>query len=197
MDKEYSRSVGKASCIMNLEELFKVCPPTRTLKYPKTLSKDIEQLKLKRQNLPNESPIFVDSADLVYLLTKQVKTYKEYTPYDLLTLIHYKKFFVKDNQTYYYRISRPIHYGWYNREKAFTVQSASVTDPQLLNSKYNQAIRETRNNLILQIELQVATYDDVLILNRRLIPFNIRVMSRMPDRKLVAFKFDWTNGELL
>jgi hypothetical protein len=178
---------------MNVDELFKICPPVRTLNYPKTLSRDIEQLKLKQSNKTHELPVFVDSADLIYLLTRQVKTYKVYEPFELLTNIHYRK----QNGQYFHRESRDIHYGWYNRENFFVVKSAPVIDANLLDQTYKQAIKQARIDYQTQLELQVATYDDILLINRRLLPFNMRAMTRVTDRKVVVFKWNWLKGELM
>ena len=182
---------------MNQEELFRICPPERPLTYPFQLTNDIKQLQLKLSNQKHELPVFVDSADLINLLTKQVKTYKEYTPYDLLTKIHYRKTEFDRNTKYYYRISRPIHYGWHDNEDSFIVRSNNVTDIDLLDQVYNQKVRETRVSRQIELEVQVATYTDILLINRRLIPYNLRAMNRVTDRKIIVFHYNWINGEIL
>jgi hypothetical protein len=182
---------------MKVEELWTICPPVRPLTNPHQLNKDINNLKLKQANQPHELPVFVDSKDLINLLKKQVKSYKEFSPFDLLTLIHSRKTEFENNNKYYFRISKPIHYGYYGNEQFFQVRSDRVTDIDDLDNTYNQKIEEAKVIFQTELRTQIATYYDILTINRRLLPFNLRAMNRPTDRKLIVFKYDWANNKLL
>jgi len=183
---------------MNEQELFSICPPVRTLQIPHQLHKDLENLKLKSENKRHEYPVFVDSNDLIRLVKRQVKPnkYKFYDPFDLLVTIHYRHIEFEGQQKYYTRVSRPIHYGFYRKEKSFQVKSDRVTDYSELDTAYNEKVVEAKTTFEKELLFQTATYPDILLLNRRLMPFNYRAMNRPGDRRICIFNYNWLTNTL-
>lgn len=180
---------------MDINQLFVIAPPVRPLTAPNQLQKDLEELSKLRRNLPNNYPLWTDSTDLITYIKKSFKRNTPYlitTAYDVLTRINYKR---RTDTNLFYKVSRPIHYGYYRKEEEFVVQSTPSQDENALIPNYNQAVRNSQTNS--HLDLQTTTWDDILLINRRLLQHDYRVLARNPDRKLVIFPYDWLNGVVL
>lgn len=179
---------------MRLSELWTLCPPPRLLSSPHQMSEDIQQLDLKRHMQPNSFPTFTDSNDLVKYIKKNFKKdHLEISPFDVLTKIHYKRDTYKGRTKYSYVESRPIHKGGWRLEESFTVKSRMTTEPEMLEVLYYTEVNNIRKSLTSDIR---CTWSDMLLINRRLLEHNWRVLQRSFDNMLILVKYNWVYNEL-
>ena len=178
---------------MDLKMLWRISPPSRLLTHPYQMDYDIEQLKLKQNQQSNSMPKFTDSNDLIQFLKSQLTgDFKELNPFDLISKIHYTKHEYENTTKYYYEVSRPIHYGSYNQEKSFIIKTDKTQEQSHLQQMYQNKLKRVLN----QKEVRL-TYEDVMIINRRLLQHSLRIFTRKGDNLVVVTRYDWVNNKLL
>jgi len=185
---------------MNESELWAICSPSRRLTHPWQLDDDIQQLKLKRENKENSYPVFTDSKQLILFLKKNLrnKPYFIANPFDILTKIVYKHSVYQNDEHYFYMQSRPIHYGIYRQEEVLPpIKTDLTSDGDILEELYLQKVASVRNQLNGQLTKARATWSDIVLINRRLLEHDLRVLQRGYDSALVVFRYNWIEDKLL
>jgi hypothetical protein len=182
-------------------QLWKTCPPRRELDIISQYRPQIEILE-KIRNGEDVQPInYRGSSDMIQLIESQLRTQDlaVFKPIELLSRMHRTiKTRNKDNELIQ-EVSVPIHYGPLNNELIVETEPVvnDLESQENLKSRYNMAVANVIRNRRKELAKQRTTFEDIIMINRRLINKSLRCIRCNINGTITCFKFDWLSGKLL